>query len=183
MFIVDLGCNVGETLLEFANQYQDAKILGVELDPSVADQARQNLSEYADRVEIIGAAVGWPSRYTTAYIDDTSTVSTIYGYQTDRLPNCKQVRVRVYTLDEILEGYPDDIDILKIDIEGEEGHLIYGGGEWMNKTKEILLECHTQDNIRDCTLGLEHRGFTVEPQFDDPTRGNHLRARKNNASN
>ncbi len=183
--IIDLGCNVGETTLEFLEQYPDAFVIGIELDGNTAEKARENTSKHLHRRLIVTAAVGWPARDTTAWIDTTDTVSTINPYQHYRLNTFAHPEsVHVFTLDEILEAFGfehEEISILKIDIEGEERNLIDGLGDWLGRTQEIILECHTEEAIEFCTKRLTVKGFKVSKQFADPTRGNHLIARRENA--
>lgn len=181
MFIVDLGCNVGDTIKEFLEKYPNAFIFGIDLDQSAVIEARENLKEYA--AIIIQRAIGWPERDDIAWIDVTSTVSTINPYQIERLNTFAHPQpIHVYTLDQVLGefGFSNlNIDILKIDIEGEEENLIMGGGQWLAKTSEIHLECHTEEAIDKCSEFLEVHGFTVNPITNNPADRNQLIAIKN----
>src|SRR5262249_12662325 len=58
--IWDLGANIGLTMAHFACLYPDARVLGVELDEDNVVLARQNVAAWADRCEVIHAAV-WPT--------------------------------------------------------------------------------------------------------------------------
>lgn len=170
--VVDLGCNDGTTTEFYAKTFPLAYILGVELDSGVARQAATRLREYPN-THIFSQAIGWPEGRGTAYIDYTSTVSTLTPYQ-NRQSSAIEVNVR--SLDSVLRLFGiNSIDFMKIDIEGAETMLLESK-KWLDITKTFLVECHSQEAIKQYS---ELDGFTVKPLLEDPAWGNHLFAKKN----
>lgn len=161
MLIIDLGCNVGDTIRQFKTEYPHSRVLGIELDEEVAVKAIRNIFDLSN-VEIFSVAIGWPERDTEAWIDITDTVSTVNPYQEERLNTFAFPRpTRIRSLDSVLCSLglrKEIIDILKIDIEGEEENLILGGGSWVSRTNKIYLECHRDEYISSCSDKLEEYG-------------------------
>lgn len=176
--IIDLGCNIGETMREFAEKYPEARIYGFELDSRTAAEARGNLSDLGNRIAVIDKAVGWPEREETAWIDIVSSVSSINPYQEERLnTSAFPTQVHVYSLDTVLEelGLENEIiDILKIDIEGEELNLLSGEGEWFRRTRMIYLECHRDEYMYLCSCSLMDENFSIASSSLNPCSGNVL---------
>jgi FkbM family methyltransferase len=170
--VVDLGCNDGTTTEHYCKMFPNARVMGVELDIDVGDIAAQRIWKYGSRAYILNQAIGWPEGWGTAYIDSSSTVSTLTPYQSRTTTERK---VRVLSLDSVLDIEDfQTVDFMKIDIEGAELSL-FESTEWVDKTTTFLVECHSEEAIwKFSTL----KGFEVLPLLSDPAWGNHLFARK-----
>ncbi len=170
-YVVDVGCNEGVTTEHYAKMFPKAHILGIELDQEVARRAATRVKDYSN-VHIFAQAIGWPEGIATAYIDYTSTVSTLTPYQSR---GTSAVQVDVKSLDSVLDMFDiSRVDFMKIDIEGAEMMLLESTN-WLKVTKAFLVECHSEEAIQRYK-NLE--GFRVRPLLDDPLWGNHLFARQ-----
>lgn len=141
-FFVDVGANVGFTTGLLADQWKNAKILGIEMNPTTAQRARNNLVEFGERITIIEAAIGFPEREDVGIFSACNTMDHIQKYNVEiGIANI----IKVITLDTCLkETKLDDriIDFLKIDVEGAEWEIIEDNGKWVDRTKVICVEIH-----------------------------------------
>ena len=86
--------------------------------------------------------------------------------------------VDVLTMGTILDGHNEEIDLLKVDIEGAERELFSSCGEWVQRAKVIVAECHggyTSEQLRD-DIGDE---FAVVHLECDPRYGHEVVVLKN----
>ncbi len=163
--IVDCGANVGLASLYFLRRYRSARIVAIEPDPGNVIVAKENLAPYSDRVTLLEAAV-WPSSGTVglrrgAYRDGRSWATQVTDDRTG-------ASTRAVTVDEIMTTEAiDEIDILKIDIEGAERALFEGDTTFLEKTRCVLIELHDDDDPG-CSVAfcraVTQRGFIVRSQ-------------------
>jgi FkbM family methyltransferase len=143
--IVDLGCNVGYSTAFFAEAWPEAKVIGVDMIPECCEKSRKNCAEFGDRVEIYEQAIGYPPRTEVAIFNIASPVSRLRRYEISHTGHTTYPEVSVITLDNFLAKagvYGQQIDYLKIDIEGAESEIIRDGGAWSEFTKACIIESH-----------------------------------------
>lgn len=160
--IYDLGCNVGFSCLHWLCRYPNARIVGYEPHPGHVGQARINLAlnGWGERVELhqSGASV----RHGTARLSDRGAVSRV-------LPGHKRgIEIRMEDFFE--RGLRDDIDILKIDIEGSEYPLMDDCRFDRLRVHVLIIEWH--ESRGDWTRNrLKQSGYEIADIFDDKTFG------------
>jgi FkbM family methyltransferase len=154
--IWDLGANIGLTMADMAVRFPRARIVGVELDPGNAAQARSVTSPWADRTEVVQAAV-WPHDGDVEFggvEGDEQGIHVIDGGGAgDRAP--------ALSLDTLLGrcGHPERIDYVKMDIEGAEREVLRGGGEWPGRVAVIQVERHYDYTRDELAADLSALGF------------------------
>lgn len=136
---LDLGANVGMASLFFAHRFPYAKIVGVEPDESNGEMFRRNLHHYPGVEFILGAVWG---DYENLVVKDYGKGAS--GYVTERSSTGEGMSS--ITISDIMERYHwDNIDILKMDIEGSEKSVFEKNYEnWLPKTKILFVELHEQ---------------------------------------
>ena len=136
-FIVDLGANVGLASVYFANKYPNAKIVAVEPEDSNFSLLEKNLQEYD--VQSIKSGI-W---YRETFL---KVVDSGYGEWGFRVEECENPNegIKAITVQNILRDSDfDEIDILKIDIEGAERELFSENFEgWLPNVKVLIIEIH-----------------------------------------
>jgi FkbM family methyltransferase len=145
--IVDLGSNMGASLIYFRLRYPTARIVGVEPDPLVFSALRRNVAPFHG-IEVLNAAVASSTgempffrypRYSWA-----SSLVPIWGTDATKLT------VEAKSLDDLLDDVGlESVDLLKIDIEG---------GEW-----DVLPSVRELGKVR-AIIGEIHRVGTAPPQ-------------------
>ncbi len=137
--IVDLGANIGLSVLYFNDQYPDAKIIAVEPEKRNFSLLKKNVASLPG-VYCLNNAIWNSSRQLGIY--DVGLGE--YGYVTNEEQEDEIESVKSITLGEIIEQYKlEKIDILKIDIEGSEKELFSENFDsWLPYVKSIIIELH-----------------------------------------
>lgn len=150
--IVDLGANVGLTMVDYGLSYPDATIIGVELDVENVKLARRNTEPLHDATVIHAgiAAVAGTVTYGLA-----STNAYAIGTGGDR-------SAPALTVADVM---PDrQVDLLKMDIEGAEQGVLAAGEGWAERVDHILVETHPPYSREMCVRDLQRLG--LEAAFD-----------------
>lgn len=162
--VVDLGACRGEFINEINRRYPIKKAIAVE--PNITNF--KTLSQRDNLVLLNKAVVGTDVK-TVTFREDTDSPyngSLVFGY----FFNFKTYEVETTTLTEIIElmSEEDDIDLLKIDIEGSEYDLLINSkDEELLKFKQITVEFHdfVDPKFKDKNKQIEDRmvalGFGV----------------------
>ncbi len=137
--VVDCGANVGFFSKMIRDVFPDATIYCIEPVPKIFDCLRKNLSG-DEHVRLFNVAVSdRPGRAQMAFDEQDSAVS--------RLAPAGTVEVTVTTLDDFVrDNGIDHIDVLKIDTETYEAHVLRGGGTVLTVTRYLFLEITLVDN-------------------------------------
>ncbi|HMO33855.1 MAG TPA: FkbM family methyltransferase [Lacibacter sp.] len=135
--IVDAGANIGLAALYFARLFPDARICCVEPDAGNLALLQENTRNYPTISNLHGAV--WN---TSAYLE----INNPEGFSAGRsLQNAAgNTSIQGYTVPEIMQHFGvEQIDILKMDIEGAEKE-IFGEGDtsWLNKVRILVIELH-----------------------------------------
>lgn len=155
--IWDLGANIGLTMADFAFCFPNARILGVELDADNVALARHNVAAWADRCELLHAAV-WSSDGEVHYRGWPGGTS---NYQvTDAVEGAP---VRAVSLATLLREYGGPVDYLKVDVEGAERELLQDGTGWADDVRCLKVELHGDYTVDDCQADLHRLGYATRP--------------------
>jgi FkbM family methyltransferase len=137
--IIDLGSNIGLSVLHFKSKYPNATIIAVEPEKSNFLILQKNIAGY-DNIYGLNSAI-WHSNKNLGIYDSGLGE---YGYRVVD-SNDKQVgTTTAVTINDIIEKFQlTTIDILKIDIEGAEKELFSHNYEsWLPKVRCIVIELH-----------------------------------------
>jgi FkbM family methyltransferase len=167
-FVVDLGANVGYSLLYFLHKYPHCRILAFEAHPAHCAQAERNLlfDGTRQRVELYCKAAGAAPR-AMGLTDRRSSSALVETTAPEA------IAVEVVDIFPLLEGRR--LDLLKIDIEGGE-YEILGDPRFTDlDIGAIAMEWHSRggglDDKRWCEERLGSLGFTIEEIFTTPSCG------------
>lgn len=152
---VDLGANVGLVSLYYATILPNAKFVCLEPDHGNFQLMSENLSWLKDRGIFIEGAAADTSGYHSF---DNSGQS----YR-KRLSGDGNIKVRAYTIPELMSAAQiQEIDIIKIDIEGGEKQILEGNLDWLAGTRAILIELHDGFSEEDLVGILTPLGFKLK---------------------
>lgn len=160
--ILDLGCNVGYTVMHFAHEYPDARIFGVEMDRDNYNLARINTAGYKN-ISLLHRAVS-TTNGTVSY--GRTAREDSYRISSERAEEAgAQIQVESMTIGFIIQELGiEHIDYLKMDIEGEEVRVLSEGLSdlsWLNIVDMLNIEVHTdrEDLTRIMALLRAHNFF------------------------
>ena len=139
--IVDAGANIGLASIFYANKYPEAKIIAIEPEPSNYEMLRKNVASYPNVFPIQAAL--WSKK---TKLSGVPFVSRHHMYQvredlgTDE--GCCSGTSGLSLQDLMTEFEIQQIDILKVDIEGSETEVFQGSPTWIQHVGVIAIETH-----------------------------------------
>ncbi|HSL43539.1 MAG TPA: FkbM family methyltransferase [Anaerolineales bacterium] len=144
MIILDVGANVGGyTILMAKYTGENGKVIAFEPNPEVYDRLRQNVlaNDFQNRVVLHPIALSKTSGWSTLYIPKESCsnrgISSLYKYA-DMLADKLEVAVSTVD-DEAKRGSFQRVDLIKIDTEGNDGLVIEGAKDVINRDRPIII--------------------------------------------
>ncbi len=137
--IVDLGSNIGLSVLYFKAQYPDAQVIAVEPDKENFELMMKNVGRLPG-VHCLNNAI-WNSSKLLGLYDSGGGE---YSYLVKEESQQEKAAIRSITINDIIDRYKlSEIDLLKIDIEGSEKELFSGNYQsWLPKVNCIVIEVH-----------------------------------------
>lgn len=161
--IWDLGANIGLTMADMAVRHPYARIVGVELDRENAELARRNLAPWAERCEVIEAAV-WPRDGELRYRRLAGATSGHYVVGAAQgEPEAGVMSARAISPSTLLAHCGPDVtvDYVKVDVEGAERELLAAGTEWAARIRTLTVEVHAPYTVAECESDLRTLGFAT----------------------
>lgn len=161
--IIDVGSNIGVSVLYFKYLYPKSKIIAFEPDPETFKLLHRTIeSNKLKNVKLHQIAVSDKKGIAYFYNDQDNPGSLLMSLRKERLPKDK---VRVKT--DVLSKYiPKDLDLLKMDIEGAEEEVIPELSKHMSlrKVRYLVFEYHhhidlNKDSFSNILGYLERNGF------------------------
>jgi FkbM family methyltransferase len=138
--IVDLGSNIGLSVLYFRDMYPEARIIAVEADPLVFARLQRNVAHLRD-VALVHAAAGDRDGSVTFYSGPESWAGSV---NPDPGRRVRQQLVPALTLEDILERVGEArADLLKMDVEGSEIEILRASTAARNASL-VVFEFHQE---------------------------------------
>lgn len=169
--ILDCGSHIGLSVLYFKKQYPGARIVAFEPDPVNFKLLEENIkaNEVHD-VEIHNTAITDKDGYVKLYGEFSSDCPRTSGNSTMQNwanPNSSVIEVESSLLSRFLV---QEVDFLKLDIEGAECGVIEEIADKLHFIKTLCVEFHGINNDQDHNLQkiqsiLEKQGFTFHVEY------------------
>lgn len=155
--IVDLGANIGLTMADFAVRHPRAQVVGVELDPANAVLCQVNVAPWAERCQLVTAAV-W---HEDGSVPFSTAPGDEWGSKISQSPSPGTGTARAISLGTLLDEVAGDrpVDYLKMDIEGAEREVLTIGTEWASRVRLISVELHEPYTVQAALDDLTKLGF------------------------
>lgn len=136
--VIDVGTNVGETLLNFAKINRDGRNIGFEPVPYLYEKAKANIGvNKFTNIELVNK--GLSSRNETLSFNETAENNS-GGIFLTRDNFAAGRAVEVLTLDEFVdENRVEKISLIKIDVEGFEMEVLKGASDVLKRDKPTLF--------------------------------------------
>jgi FkbM family methyltransferase len=162
--ILDLGGNIGMTALLYSFRYPNAKICTVEASPENLAILRENLRLNGCSAAIVPAAVAAKDGKISFLLSDDPQQNAALKEGTIPGHSQRVVEVDAVSVPTLMGSMGwNEIDLLKIDIEGGENDVLGGRPEWLRRVNTIVGEGHfgAEYDIDRCRRDLEPMGFSV----------------------
>ncbi|MBF0135038.1 MAG: FkbM family methyltransferase [Magnetococcus sp. DMHC-1] len=142
--ILDLGSNIGLTLIYFSKVYPQAQLAGLEPIPGNIQLLRENLQMNQVAATVFQSAVAIQDGFVEmeiALMDSDHRIRE--SMASDRFTN-QILRIESMTVESVLEKLQwERIGLLKVDIEGYEKILLKEQCAWLNRVDALCIECHS----------------------------------------
>ena len=157
--ILDLGANIGLSILFFKTIYPFAKIAAFEADPKIFEYLKHNIhgNGFTD-VELINKAA-WNANTVLKFHAEGADGGRVVDSEDDKLIEIEAIDIREFVQERQFE-------FLKIDIEGAEEKVFPALREQLASFRYIFLEYHSKPNQKQ-QLGellqlMTENGFRVD---------------------
>ena len=143
--ILDLGSNVGYTMVHYKHLYPKARVIGVEMDESNFEILKMNMAQFKNWEAVHGAI--WTSDGTIDYSGQDEETLAIQGIDplNDAL-NLPRRSSKSYSIQSILDKYNvDRVDFMKMDIEGAEIPIFDEDLSWLERIQSMHVEVHNPE--------------------------------------
>ena len=144
--IVDCGAYVGYSTAYFLNKFPDSRIVAIEADGDNFGVAKLNLSHYEHRVTLLHSAI-WSRRGGLVVVRGQYGDGREWANQ---VRECISGEIADVTAVDLLSLMDDaglnEVDLLKIDIEGAERVVFTEDYEpWLDRVRNIAIELHDRE--------------------------------------
>ena len=139
--VLDIGANIGYYVLMEASQLRNGKIYALEPDPRNIELLRKNieLNNFQNKVKILPLAASDKNEIKAFHLGERTNVSSFL----DRNDVVNTINVKCVKLDDL--PFINDIDFIRMDIEGYEVKVLEGARNFLTTTQKpikILIEVH-----------------------------------------
>jgi len=154
---IDIGANSGEYSLSLLKS-TEAQVIAFEPLPTVFEILRENSKEFTNRIKLENLGVGAKEEELMINYNPKATAHASFSKEVeeiDYLSNQLQITVPLTTLDSYIEkNRIDEVDLIKIDVEGFEAEVFAGSKETFAKLrpKFIQIEFNWHQLFRNTSL-------------------------------
>jgi FkbM family methyltransferase len=182
--VIDIGANIGRyTIISSKRVGTKGKVVAIEAHPGNFEILNRNikLNQLTNIIPLNYAAYSKETKIKL-YVPDEESGYTIYHTLMERTGK-KFVEVNANTLDYLLqlnEIRQEEVNWIKIDVEGAELEVLKGATNVLSKSKDIalLIEVHGQNNYRPLVEFLSSYNFKIEFEKTYETGDKHIILRK-----
>lgn len=157
--IVDAGANVGYSSAYLLSRFQESRVVAIEPDPENFAVLKENLAPWGSRATLLNGAL-WSEPTTLNFRKETMLQGEEWGRQVE---SSASGEVRAFDMPHIMAAYDmDEIDLLKIDIEGAE-EAVFSAPDisWLGRVKNIVIELHGQRCASIFLEAVESQGYEI----------------------
>ena len=161
--IVDLGSNIGCTIIDYSLKYPGARIIGFEMDMSNFSLCQRNIAPFKNAI-VYNKAIWFENghvRYDASTNNDAFSAITLGENNVTK--DYKEIEsITIATLLE--QNSLQKVNFMKIDIEGAELEIFEKGDlDWLNSVDSLHIEIHNEKRIKSISNALEKFNFEIIP--------------------
>ncbi len=162
--ILDLGANIGLSVLAFKRAYPRARITALEPDPRLFDVLKRNVhgNGFSDVTLIQKAA--WSEATKLPFVPDGADGGRALPRNSESTVTMKVTEVEALSLPDLLRE--QSFDYVKMDIEGAERTVVPACAGLLGKVSRVFVEYHGYPNEKPALASvagpLEDAGFQIQ---------------------
>jgi FkbM family methyltransferase len=154
--IIDCGANIGLSVIYFKQLYPNSKIIAFEPDPEIYSVLKKNLQSFGfSNVTALNQAI-WNAETMLQFKKEGGYSGRIAMTGDDQ----NLIEVKTARLKDFLQ---QDVEFLKVDIEGAETEVIKDCEEDLQRVKALFVEYHShireKQNLHDLLAIIHKSGF------------------------
>lgn len=138
--IIDCGANMGLSVLYFSRNYPNHHIIAFEPDPEIFSILKENIETFNLKNVTAYQKAVWDKTEVLTFFAD----GKMGGRLENTYKHAKPIKIETVPLADFIN---EDVDFLKIDIEGAEGVVLNGCRDVLTKVRHIFFEYH--NSIKD----------------------------------
>ena len=146
--IIDVGSYIGLSILYFKNIYPNSKVIAFEPILESFEKLEENIFiNNIQNIELHNSAILDSDGEKEMYLDSTDLKRfSVASFNKDAW-NSEVPSKKITTKTEKLSKYlKQDVDLLKLDVEGSEQGILKGVTEYFDNIRNIILEYHPTNN-------------------------------------
>ncbi|TAG99835.1 MAG: FkbM family methyltransferase [Sphingobacteriales bacterium] len=133
--ILDCGANMGVSVVYFALKYPNHQIIAFEPEKAIFDILKENVESFGLKNVILFQKAVWVKNEQLEFYSDGGMGGRVNNQYKNQTPTIVEAVP-------LLDYLKEDVDFLKIDIEGAEVEVLKYCGEGLKKAKNIFFEYH-----------------------------------------
>ncbi|UOU97671.1 FkbM family methyltransferase [Chryseobacterium daecheongense] len=155
--IIDLGAHIGMTSIYLSLKYPEAKIIAIEASFENFLLLKENTSAFKN-IECVHNAVYFEDGFVNFGGEKLS-----YNQKISEIGS----PIKAISINSLIKKFKlNQIDLLKIDIEGGEIDLLSKNNSWLEKVERIIIEIHRPYTSENLNKDLEPFGFKIKLHQD-----------------
>lgn len=144
--LFDVGAHIGRFAVLFCKACEHN---AVAFEPAPESQRiiehMANLNGVADRIQVIGMALGSEVGVTNMHLDEATGFVQVQKYESSHASSGVSISAPTSTIDSIRSTLKTKVALLKIDVEGFEGEVLQGGQHTLSRDRPIVaVEIHNE---------------------------------------
>jgi FkbM family methyltransferase len=159
--VVDLGANVGYSVVIWKQLFLHARVIAVEPDPGNLAVCRRNVHGLPHVTIVEGCVSGQTKRVT---LDRSSGEE--WGFRIGQTVSpADDLSVQAYSMPDLLRSFAGglvEIDLLKCDIEGAEADVFADCRDWIGRVRHMIIELHHPYRSAAFLADLDRAGARVD---------------------
>jgi FkbM family methyltransferase len=162
--IVDVGANIGNHAVFFAQMCRESHVIPIEPMPSAVNALRRNLALNALRIDERGLGIAASTQAGELALEIGPDQDLVHGRVTPEPSSSGGRRVRSIALDQLI---PERVDLFKVDVEGHEAAVFRGAVRILSEDKPtVMMEMHPSAAADDAYEFLSSYGYVAVRSFD-----------------
>ena len=183
--LIDVGAASGVFLKEALSVYPLKRWLAIEMLKEHRRELLEVVSPFAAGEIRIAAVVDRPvgnAVYRKCSNLDSSSLLELnpesylhFGYEQAKMSTADSGMAETHTLDELAMGF-EQVDLLKLDVQGAESRVLHGGGMTLARTRYVVTEVLVWQHYVDQSAPGEIDRTLSDYGFREAWRGNEIRS-------